>query len=108
MIARFLIFAIALGPGAFAGAPPASIPAFPGAEGAGMFTSGGRGGTVVHVTNLNAAGPGSFADAVSGPDRIVVFDVYGIIELADASAKKEGKKSSGRIAIEYPNITVAG
>ncbi len=79
----------------------ARVPAFPGAEGAGMFATGGRGGTVVRVTNLNAHGPGSLAEAVSGPDRIVVFDVSGIIDLA-----REGK--GGRIEVAYPNITIAG
>src|SRR3954468_15843441 len=75
--------------------------AFPGAEGAGRFASGGRGGEVVHVTNLDADGPGSLAEAVSGPDRIVVFDVSGIIDLAR-------KEKGGRIRVEQPNITIAG
>lgn len=55
--------------------------AFPGAEGFGRFATGGRGGEIVHVTNLDASGPGSFADAVSEPGRIVVFDVAGVIDL---------------------------
>ncbi|MDB6118749.1 MAG: hypothetical protein JWO08_2530 [Verrucomicrobiaceae bacterium] len=70
-----------------------------------MFTTGGRGGAVVHVTNLNAQGTGSLADAVSAPNRIVVFDVSGIIDL---SRGKEDKLKGGKIAIDQPGITIAG
>ena len=59
------------------------VPAFPGAEGHGRYVTGGRGGKVVHVTNLNDKGTGSFRAAVSGSDKkIVVFDVGGVIPLA--------------------------
>ena len=75
----------------------AKIPAFPGAEGGGMYTFGGRGGKVLTVTNLNDSGPGSFRWACEqGGARIVVFNVSGIIHL----------KSS--INVRAPYITIAG
>src|SRR5579862_4679271 len=55
--------------------------AFPGAEGFGQFASGGSGGQTVHVTSLDDSGPGSFREAVSKPNRTIVFDVGGIIRL---------------------------
>ena len=75
----------------------AHIPAFPGAEGGGMFTFGGRGGKVLTVTNLNDDGPGSFRWACEqGGARIVVFNVSGIIRLKSP------------IYVRAPYITIAG
>jgi hypothetical protein len=61
----------------------ALIPAFPGAEGSGRFTLGGRGGSIYEVTNLSNSGAGSIVDALSQPNRMVVFRVAGTIELGD-------------------------
>ncbi len=80
-----------------AGTAAERIPAFPGAEGAGMYATGGRGGTLYRVANLSAKGPGSLADAVSQPNRTIVFAVSGTIDLR-----------GGKIAIRQPNITIAG
>lgn len=75
----------------------AAIPAFPGAEGAGAFTSGGRGGKVFEVTHLADSGPGSLREAVEaeGP-RIVIFRISGIITLQKL------------LKISNPYITIAG
>ncbi|GAB3409068.1 pectate lyase [Flindersiella endophytica] len=70
-------------------------PAFPGAEGFGAYATGGRGGSVYYVTNLDDSGPGSFRDAVSRPNRTVVFAVGGIITL------------ESRVSVA-PNLTIAG
>jgi pectate lyase len=74
-----------------------AVPSFPGAEGWGAITPGGRGGQVIRVTNLNDSGPGSFRAAVeaSGP-RTVVFDVAGTIQL------------QSEVSITNPFLTIAG
>ncbi len=72
--------------------------AFPEALGFGANVSGGRGGTVYHVTNLNDDGVGSFRDAVSQGNRIVVFDVGGIINIKTAVSIKSDITIAGQTA----------
>ncbi len=85
----------AVGVAAAAPADVEQLEAFPGAEGWGAASRGGRGGRVIKVTNLNASGPGSLAAACAaqGP-RIVVFEVSGVIR--------------GDVRITEPYITIAG
>jgi pectate lyase len=84
-------------PTAAASAKPVVVRAFPGAEGFGSATRGGRGGRVLFVTNLDDAGPGSFREAceADGP-RTVIFRVSGLITLAKP------------IVITNPYVTIAG
>jgi hypothetical protein len=77
--------------------PQADIPAFPGAEGGGKYSFGGRGGKVIVVTNLNDDGEGSFRWACEqGGARIVVFNVAGIIRIKTP------------VIIRAPYITIQG
>jgi hypothetical protein len=74
-----------------------SIPAFPGAEGGGMYTAGGRGGKVIVVTSLANEGSGTLREACeTGGARIIVFNVSGVIRLTTP------------IHVRAPYITIAG
>ncbi len=77
---------------------PGEVLAFPGAEGFGRNTTGGRGGEVVHVTNLDDSGPGSLRDAVSQSNRIVVFDVGGVINIGERIVVHESVTVAGQTA----------
>ncbi len=85
--------------GALASAAATTQPlAFRGAEGFAAQVTGGRGGTVYHVTTLDDAGPGSLRDAVSKGPRIVVFDVGGYINLKSALAFSNDITLAGQTA----------
>lgn len=81
--------------------------AFPGAQGWGRHATGGRTGTVYHVTNLNDSGTGSLRDAVSQPNRIVVFDVSGVIRITSRIVFKNNLYVAGQTA-PGEGITVYG
>ena len=92
--------------------------AFPGAIGFGKYTTGGRGGKIIHVTNLNDDGNGSLREAIetTGP-RTIVFDVGGDIKLKTplyiGSSQPEKNKNEEFITIAgetapYPGITIKG
>jgi len=97
----------------------ARIVAFPGAEGSGRFSKGGRGGEVYEVTTLANSGVGSIVDAVSQGSRTIVFRVSGTIELGDVilqpkayitiagqTAPGDGICLKGRIQIKNSNIII--
>lgn len=87
-----------VGPGPATEVPDGPLLAFPGAQGFGKNATGGRGGSVYHVTNLNDSGAGSFREAVGTANRIVVFDVGGYVQLETAVSAKSNLTIAGQTA----------
>jgi pectate lyase len=88
--------------------------AFPGAQGFGAYSTGGRGGAIYHITTLNDSGPGSFRDAVSKPNRTIVFDIGGVITikskiLVSSKITIAGQTAPGEGIVIYGNgVTFSG
>ena len=84
----------------------AQTPAFPGAEGHGRYVTGGRGGKIIHVINLNDSGTGSFREAVKGNEKkTVVFDIGGVIALKSNVSIGANTTIAGQTA-PAPGITL--
>ena len=91
----------------------AQAPSFPGALGFGSYATGGRNGTVYHVTTLADSGAGSFREAVSSANRVIVFDVGGTINLITAVSARgnltiAGQTAPGGIKFDAGEISFAG
>ena len=102
--------------------PTGYLPAFPGAEGMGAMTTGGRGGKVIYVTTLDPSGPGSLLEALTTPGpRIILFAVSGQVRLPDETwitqgdftmvgytAPGDGVEVWGRVCMSASNVIFRG
>jgi autotransporter-associated beta strand protein len=96
LVLRFAALLAILSAGYAASAAP--LPAFPGAEGFGKYATGGRGGTVYHVTNTNDTGTGSFRVGATTANCTIVFDVGGVIRINSPIAVANNVTIAGQTA----------
>jgi len=96
-IVVFIAALLAILPG-FCLTSAAQTPAFPGALGFGQYATGGRGGSVYHVTNTNDGGAGSFRTGVTTANRTVVFDVGGVIRISNVVSVANNVTIAGQTA----------
>jgi len=104
------IFLVALG------SEISGLPAFKGAEGFGSDTPGGRGGSIIHVTNLKASGSGSLANAIDQTGkRLIIFDVSGeidfgetVLNIKNGQVTIAGETSPGGITLRHVKLGIQG
>nr|WP_168207563.1 fibronectin type III domain-containing protein [Microlunatus elymi] len=106
-----LVIALALAATGRAHADDPRLPAFPGAEGYGAMTAGGRGGEVYHVTSRELTGPGTFHDALTtagSTPRTIVFDIGGQLPIPQIIVRNKSKITIAGQTAPGDGVTIAG